>query len=147
MLEKTDIPINNILPTHCERTKNIFEQAINFAKQGGNIYLTAGQSGKIGDTASQVYHDLNEGVEIDKVTISSDGRGIQPIFNESMQCLGFTYTMPYAIHEEIKVMINEFKIRIEDAISIATINVAKRLGIDDVKGTIKRNADTDIQIF
>jgi len=147
LVEKSDVPVNNVLPTHVGRSKEVLIEAIKFAKDGGNIDLTAGQSGIPGDTASQVAYALECGVSPERITISSDGCGSQPVFNEAKQCIGLTYTLPNAIHEEVKIMVNDYAIPVEKVISFITINVARIMGLQGRKGEISIGADADIVIW
>jgi len=40
LVKETEIPIGQFLPTHVNRDRELFEQAIDFARMGGNIDLT-----------------------------------------------------------------------------------------------------------
>lgn len=146
LMEKSDVPVNNILPTHVGRCEKVFEEAIGFAKAGGNIDITAGQSGSPGDTAAQAAYALERGVAPEHITISSDSCGSQPVFNEAKQCIGLTYTMPHVLHDEIKIMIDNFDIPLEQAISFLTQNVARIIGMQGRKGVLCEGADADIII-
>lgn len=147
LAEESDVPINNILPTHVGRSKEVLLEAIKFAKDGGNMDITAGQSGIPGDSASQVAYALECGVSPDRITISSDGCGSQPVFNEVKECIGLTYTLPNVIHEEIKVLIEKYSLPVEIAISFITSNVARIMGLKGHKGEICVGADADIVIW
>lgn len=147
LIENSDVPIKNILPTHVGRSEELFMEAINYAKCGGNIDITAGQSGIVGETARQVALAIEQGVSVERITISSDAFGSQPVFNEAKECIGMTYTIPNVIHKEISIMIEDYKIPFEDAISLATKNVAKIMGLQGRKGEISKGADADIIIW
>ena len=47
-MEETEIPISQFLPTHANRTSELFEASIAFAKMGGTIDFTASEDPDFG---------------------------------------------------------------------------------------------------
>ena len=43
IVEETEIPITQFLPTHANRTPELFEACVAFAKRGGTIDFTASE--------------------------------------------------------------------------------------------------------
>ena len=75
-LERTSIPPKTFQPTHVGRNANLLEDAFKFAKMGGTIDLTCGESeSKFHSVADAVKKAKKEGVPMEKVTMSSDGQG------------------------------------------------------------------------
>lgn len=147
LLEYSDVPIKNILPTHVGRSQELFEEAIDFALKGGNIDITASQNGVIGDAGKQVKYAISKGVGIERITISSDAHGSQPKFDENGLCIGLSYTTPNLIHEEIKMITSELDIPLEEALKLVTSNVARIMGLKSSKGTIQKSGDADILVL
>ena len=77
MLEQSDIPIGNLLPTHMGRTDALFAQGLELIKKGGNIDLTAGD----GEAAQRIFEAEKQGIDLESITVSSDGYGSQPRFD------------------------------------------------------------------
>lgn len=80
-------PIQHISPTHVGRTKELFEQAIEFAKLGGIIDITTGAS-KYTDPHQSVLYALEKGASIDNITFSSDGHAGLTKFNDHKEAIG-----------------------------------------------------------
>ena len=82
-VRETEIPFSQFLPTHIGRNAALFESALEFAKAGGTIDFT----GSLDDDDAVPVHRgiprlLDAGVSDDHFTISSDGQGSLPIFND-----------------------------------------------------------------
>lgn len=148
--EQSDTNLMKILPTHCGRNENTFQNAVAYSKLGGNFDLTADAAvlaEQNGGAARWVSRALALGVDISQITISSDGYGSQPIFNEKMECIGMTYTRCNIIHEELVRMVQQEKIPLETALCTITSNVAARMGLTGKKGEIIPGADADLVVL
>ena len=148
LIMRTDIPISFILPTHCGRNIQLFKQAIEFAKIGGNIDLTANQGNQLGKNAAELIHfALQEGVSIESITVSSDAYGSQPHFDENMNYLGMTFIKPGTLLEEFRSMVLEENLAMDQAIKVLSTNVAKRMGLENKKGYLSTSYDADIVVM
>jgi beta-aspartyl-dipeptidase (metallo-type) len=83
MVKETEIPIGQLLPTHLNRTRVLMQHAIEFAKMGGNIDITASGRDLHFDPiiVEAVRMALAAGVSVDQISISSDSNGSMPIFD------------------------------------------------------------------
>lgn len=147
MLDNTNIPRKNILPTHVGRTPELFREAIQYAKEGGFIDLTASHEGAEESAASQIRVALAEGVSVEALTISSDAYGSRPIFDEKGDLIRVSYTQSMILFEEFVRMIREENISMEVALRIVSSNVAARMGLETVKGQLKVGWDADIVVL
>lgn len=148
--EMSDTNLNKILPTHCGRNERTFGDAIFYSQQGGNFDLTAdspADAAKSGGAARLVSKALEQGVDIEKITISSDGYGSQPRFNEKMECIGMTYSRCNTVHDELCRMVQQERIPLETALRPVTSNVAARMGLTGVKGVVAPGADADLVVW
>ena len=143
-LTHSDIPISKLLPTHVSRTKELLNEAVRFAKLGGTIDFTAGDDG---GTAKSIHYALEQGVDIARITMSSDACGSIPRFDQEGRCTGLTYTLPSILHTELLRLIREYKLPLEDALKLLTLNPAEVLGISDRKGAIAKGLDADLIIY
>ncbi len=141
LVEEHEFPIANISPTHVGRTKELFEQAIDFAKLGGMIDLTTGAS-KYTDPYKAVLYALEKGVSIDKMTFSSDGNAGLDKLDEQGNLIGFRRAPINQNYLQVKALINHSEVKIEDAIKLITANPATNLGLKN-KGVIKVGCDAD----
>ena len=139
LIENSDYPIDMFIPTHLNRNKNLFHQAIEFANNGGNIDLTAGQSSETGYSVPDAMELLiKEGVSIDRVTVSSDGNGSIPPngIGKALQ-----------LFEDIRLCIVDRNLDITSVLKTVTENVAKRIKLYPQKGTLSEGSDGDVLVI
>jgi beta-aspartyl-dipeptidase (metallo-type) len=141
LVQEYEFPIAQISPTHVGRTKELFDQAIEFAKLGGMIDLTTGAS-KYTDPYKAVLYALEKGASIDKITFSSDGNAGLDKLDENGNLIGFRRAVINQNYLQVKELINHGQVKMEDAIKLITINPAINLGLKN-KGTIKVGSDAD----
>lgn len=150
MLSYSDVPVGNILPTHCSRNMSLFEAACEYAEKGGNFDLTAASAEETQEdhfAAFYVHKALEKGVDISRITISSDSYGSQPVFDSSRNCIGITYAKGPQLLEELKRMIRFYRIPVDQALRTITGNAAMRLGRAGIKGVIAPGADADLVVL
>ena len=82
LVQKHEFPIAHISPTHVGRTKELFEQAIEFAKLGGTIDITTGAS-KFTEPYKAVLMALENGAPLKNITFSTDGHAGLRKINEN----------------------------------------------------------------
>lgn len=149
IIKNTEIPIEQFSPTHLnKKDEELFRQVVEFGKIGGYIDLTAGVSGEEKSSQSiipgkAIKRLLKNGVSIEKITISSDGNGSLPKFNEKKEFVGMSIASVSSLHEEFINMVKEENISIEEAIHVTSTNIAKHLKLDK-KGEIRVGKDADI---
>ena len=145
IVENYEFPIEHISPTHVGRTKNLFEQAIIFAKMGGMIDITTGAS-KYTDPYKSVVYALDNNVSIDNITFSSDGNAGLDRLDDNNNLVGFR-SAPF--DKNLEEVINLHKlggVAFEDSLKLITSNPAKNLGLKS-KGHVKNNFDADLCFF
>ena len=142
IIENYEFPIEHISPTHVGRTKDLFDQAITFAKMGGMIDITTGAS-KYTDPYKSVLYALDNNVSIDNMTFSSDGNAGLDKLDENNNLVGFKSAPFDKNFEEVINLHKHGGIPIEDALKLITSNPAKNLGLKN-KGQVKVNSDADL---
>ena len=145
IVENYEFPIEHISPTHVGRTKDLFEQAIIFAKMGGMIDITTGAS-KYTDPYKSVLYALENNVSIDNITFSSDGNAGLDKLDDNNNLVGFK-SAPF--DKNLEEVINLHKlggVPFEDSLKLITSNPAKNLGLKS-KGHVKNNFDADLCFF
>jgi beta-aspartyl-dipeptidase (metallo-type) len=137
-------PIEHISPTHVGRTKELFEQSIEFAKLGGSIDITTGAS-KFTDPYKCAIQAFEAGIDFSLVTFSTDGNAGLDKKDEKGNVIG---TKP----ADIGANLEQFKALVksgfpeEESIKVVTSNPAKNVGLKS-KGFIKLGFDADFCIF
>ncbi|MGL5730316.1 MAG: amidohydrolase family protein, partial [Bacteroidales bacterium] len=127
------------------RTENLFNQAIEFAKLGGMIDISTGGT-KFTEPYKAVLQALNNGVELNKMTFSSDGNaGVRRIDPQTGMD---TYTLAplhLNLQQTIK-LITDGGLHPKDAFKLVTENAAKVMKLKN-KGFIKAGFDADFCFF
>ena len=90
---------------------------------------------------------LRSGAAPECITISSDGCGSQPRFNEKGECIGLDYTSPKVLLIELKNCVFKEEIPLETALMFLTSNPAHVIAKDGVKGCIAEGADADLVVL
>lgn len=147
-----EIPKTQIIPTHVNRNKRLFKEAVEWAKQGGIMDITSSVSPESGSSHSvksseAVKQALEAGVNIENITMSSDGNGSMPIFDEAGNNIGVGVASQISILNEFRDMVQKENIAITDAIKIITSNIAKFTKLYPRKGCLANNSDADILVL
>jgi beta-aspartyl-dipeptidase (metallo-type) len=145
LVEEHEFPIENISPTHVGRTKELFDEAIRFAKMGGMIDITTGAS-QYDKPHKSVLYALDQGASIDMMTFSSDGNAGLDRLDENGNFIGFRKAPIDQNWLQTKALIETGKVDISDALKLITSNPAKNLGLKN-KGTIAIGADADFCVL
>lgn len=149
-LKETEIPITQFLPTHVNRNPELFEECVYYAKDGGYIDFTGSEDPDFWEeTDGEVRFSkglkrlLEEGVNQNNFTLSSDGQGSMPIFNEKKEYVGIGIGKSTSLIKAIKECVFRENIPLETALRAITSNPAKILKLER-KGKIEANMDADL---
>ncbi|UAL48378.1 beta-aspartyl-peptidase [Sutcliffiella horikoshii] len=151
VIEKTDIPIRQFLPTHINRNRELFAAGIEHAKKGGYVDFTTSSIAKFleqGETKCSVglKEMLDQGVPIEQITFSSDGQASLPEFDENGEFIGLQLGRVTSLFKEVKDAILEEGVLPADALKVITENPAKVLRLAS-KGTLEAGKDADLVIL
>lgn len=144
LVEKSDFPLEMFIPTHLNRNKALFSQALEYGKRGGKIDLTAGETDDAGFSVSSAVQRLLEGgIPIGNISVSSDGNGSIPPKEGGRTGVGSARKL----FDDIRECVLEKGISMADALKLVTSNVARILAIHPRKGTLAPGSDADILIL
>lgn len=147
-LERTSIPIKTFHPTHVGRSKELQADAFKFAKMGGYIDITCGQAqGKTQSVAASLRAAKEQGVPMDKVTISSDGQGSWSNYDADGNLTEIGVSNVNTMYKQFVYEVQEEKLSIEEALSFVTINVAKAMEFYPQKGVVWEGSDADVLVM
>lgn len=150
-VEKTEIPFSQFLPTHVGRNPRLFEEAVEYARNGGFVDFTTStteqflQEGEV-KCSKGLKIMLEWGVNPSHITFSSDGQGSLPDFDEKGNFKGLTVASCSSLFEEVKDAVREEKIDMAVALKVITSNPADLLKLHG-KGYIKEGKDADMVIL
>lgn len=148
VVEKTDLPITSFYPTHINRTEKLFNQGLTFAKNGGVIDFTASTvpeflaEGEV-KAARAVRRALEAGVSPKNVTMTSDGQGSLPSFDENGKFSGLKVARVGELYQAVREAIVEEGVDPESVLRTVTKTPADTLKLHG-KGTVEVNQDADL---
>lgn len=136
LLARTDLPMDMFVPTHINRSEQLFREGIKYLKSGGRIDLTAGETNGV------AVHDAlarlqKMSLDLTRVTVSSDANGSIP---------GGGVSPIQALFDDIKSCIFLDDMAPEVAFRFVTENVAQCLKLYPTKGALQEGSDADILI-
>ncbi|MFW6027132.1 MAG: amidohydrolase family protein, partial [Candidatus Woesearchaeota archaeon] len=147
LLKKTDIPIFYLRPTHVGRLS--LNDQLKFNKLGGYLDYTAIpiETNASRATSDKINQLIINGGRKDKITISSDGNGSFPVWDENDNLISFKKGGLENNFNIIKELVNKYKYNLEDVLPFVTKNIAESLRISNRKGIIQEGADADILLL
>lgn len=150
VIEETEIPATQFIPTHVNRNAMLFEKAIGYAKKGGTVDFTGNEDIDYWETVCDevrvcrgIKRMLDEGLSSDLFTISSDGQGSLPLFSKEGEFLGMGMGKSSCLLKEVRECIEKESIPPEVAFKAITSNPAKVLCLKN-KGRIACGMDADL---
>lgn len=149
-IRETEIPITQFLPTHINRSPELFEDCLEYAKSGGFVDFTGSEDPEFWEEqdgevrfSKGLRRMLESGVSQDNITLSSDGQGSLPIFNEKKEYVGIGVGKSTCLLKSIKDAVFNEKLPLETVLRVVTSNPAKILKLKN-KGRIEKGFDADL---
>ncbi|HSM17037.1 MAG TPA: beta-aspartyl-peptidase [Gemmatimonadales bacterium] len=147
-LERSEVPARVFNPTHVNRRRALFEEALELAQRGCTIDVTAfpvaeGEDAWSAAQALTLY--LERGLPRDRITLSSDAGGSLPTFDESGRMTGMDVGEPRALAATLRELLRMGH-ALEVVLPAFTTNAARLLRLSG-KGVIDVGADADIVIL
>lgn len=150
VIHETEIPASQFLPTHVNRNAGLFDAGVELAKEGLTIDFSGNEDIDFWETICDevrvckgIRRMLDLGISSDRFTISSDGQGSLPVFNEQGEFQGIGIGKASSLLKEVRECVQKEGIPLEIAIKAITSNVASVLKLG-TKGRLKPGFDADI---
>ena len=144
-LDQSELPPRVFNPTHVNRRKALFEEAIALARRGCSIDITAfpvGDGADAWSAADALVRYLDSGAPRDRVTISSDAGGCLPCFDAQGRVCSMDVGHSGALVDTLRELLAR-GIALQDVLPAFTSNVAGLLRLPG-KGRIAVGADADL---
>ena len=143
LFEATDdrtLPASQLLPTHISRNERLLAEGMRWIEErGGSIDFTAGK-----ETAS-LLKPLSEQKHWSNVTVSSDGLGSFPVFNEERECIRVDVAPVTGLMEVFKQLVLDKGLDIPRALLPFTQTPSRFFGLEpDGSGTIRKGGRADL---
>ena len=145
-LERPGIVHRQFLPTHCNRSQPVFDEAKQYGLNG-YVDITCSSYPHFKDIEikpSLAFAQLLEsGVPLGHITMSSDAGGSLPRFDNNGHSTEISYGKPVSLLNEVLDIIDGKEANVEAALATVTTNVASILGLNS-KGEIAPGKDADL---
>ena len=144
-LAESELPARVFNPTHVNRRRALFDEAVELARAGCTVDLTAFpvQPGEDAYTAAEgLTRYLASGAPADRVTVSSDAGGCLPCFDADGRVCSMEVGTAGALLETLRALLAG-GLPLEQALPPFTSNPAQLLRLPG-KGVIAAGADADL---
>eukprot|EP00164_Ancoracysta_twista_P017140 GFYU01029092.1.p1 GENE.GFYU01029092.1~~GFYU01029092.1.p1 ORF type:complete len:261 (-),score=61.08 GFYU01029092.1:55-837(-) len=146
VVEATEIPITQFHPTHTSgRGEPLLSQARQWVADGGVVDMTADDKGN-NATISALVQWRAAGVDLSRVTVSTDAYGSYPTFNSEGVLVGYTVGHPDTLLKTIQTLVLKHQWPLQDALALFTTNTATFLSFAG-KGVVEAGADGDLVVL
>ena len=147
---RTGIPRDRLVATHVNRNPELWRQAIDYAKAGGSVDVTALQRASAGHPhavppARAIRDAIAAGVPTERLTLSTDSGAAYPALDAAGQVRGQTMAGPDAILDTIRDLVQQ-GLSWGSAVTCATQAPAELLGLMR-KGRIETGRDADLLVL
>jgi beta-aspartyl-dipeptidase (metallo-type) len=147
-LERSELPAAVFNPTHVNRRKALFEEALALARAGCTIDITAfpvGEGEDAWSAAAALSRYLSAGLPPEQVTVSSDGGGCLPSFDAEGRVIAMEVGRPAALAGTLKELL-ECGQPLERVLPAFTANPARLLRLHR-KGHLVSGSDADLVVL
>jgi beta-aspartyl-dipeptidase (metallo-type) len=147
-LKNTELPAAVFNPTHVNRRKALFEEAMALTREGCTIDITAfpvEEGEDAWSAADALTRYLGKGLPPALVTVSSDGGGCFPNFDKDGRVVSLDVGRPSAMAETLKELLARGE-PLERVLPAFTSNAARLLMLSR-KGRLTAGADADLVVL
>ena len=149
VIRRSELKATQFLPTHCNRNDYIFEDAKAYGKEG-YVDITASSYPFFPEyeikPSKAIVQLVEAGVPLEHITMTSDGCGSLPDFDEQGRLVKLVSGEPASILTELAAAVQEEGMPLELALKVVTSNVADILKLER-KGRIAPGLDADVVVL
>lgn len=148
ILDETELPARVFFPTHVNRKTRLFDEALDLARRGSTVDVTAfpvdeGEDAYAAEDAIERY--LASDAPKSRLTVSSDGGGCLPTFDAEGRLAKMDIGRASALAETLATLLDRGH-PLEAVLPIFTSNVADILRLP-TKGRLKPGAAADLVVL
>lgn len=151
LLSQTEIPPEQVIPTHVNRRPELLEEAAEYARMfDAPIDVTAFDDA-CGDHEASAYNAIRAllagGVPLERITASSDCNGSLPEFDARGDYAGMRVAGNGALLADWQRLVHDGVLPLEQALALIGANVARVLGLQRRKGRLAPGFDADVTLL
>lgn len=148
-LNETELPPRTFHPTHVNRRRALFEEALDLVKRGITIDVTAfpdddGSDDEVA-AADAVLRFIDSGLPTERLTISSDGGGCLPHFDSNGELLRMGFATSQSLADLLKQLLDK-GLGLAQIAPFFTLNPAQYLRLQR-KGMVRVGFDADFALL
>jgi beta-aspartyl-dipeptidase (metallo-type) len=147
-LDISEIPARVFHPTHVNRKRRLFEEALEVARRGVTIDVTAYpvEKGEDAWSAEDAFERfMATGIARERFTVSSDGGGCLPVFDSDGRVTHMDVGAPDMLAATLRMLLHRGH-ALETVLPILTSNPARLLRLEN-KGHLREGADADLIVL
>jgi len=147
-IDQSELPPAVFNPTHVNRKRGLFEEAMALAERGSTVDVTAFPvaDGEDAWPAGQaLVRYLDAGLPPERITVSSDGGGCLPVFDEDGRVAAMDVGSPAALGDALAALIRCGQ-PLERVLPAFTSNPARLLRLER-KGRLAAGSDADLVVL
>jgi beta-aspartyl-dipeptidase (metallo-type) len=151
IIEETEIPPTQFLPTHINRNPELFAEGIAFAQAGGLVDFTTSsvpafiEDGEV-PCSRGLRLMLGAGVNVSQITFTSDGQGSLPVFDANGRFERLGVGRVTSLFAAVREAVIDEGVPLETALQVITSNPARILKLRG-KGRLAAGADADVTLL
>ncbi|MGM0701684.1 MAG: beta-aspartyl-peptidase [Pseudomonadota bacterium] len=150
LLTETEIPAEQVIPTHVNRHHALLEEAADYALAfKASVDVTAFD--EVGEKDISAFEAvarlLDHGVPAERITMSSDCNGSLPEFDAQGGYIGMRVARNTALIGDWQRLVRENVLPLELALGLIGANVARVLGLEAHKGRLAVGFDADVTLI
>ncbi len=151
LLDETDLPTTQFLPTHINRARPLWDEAVAFALAGGTIDITAGIAPAHGfptalKPSEAIVEALARGVPPEHLTMSSDANGNMIQRDAAGRVTGVVTQSMRWLFDEFRDLVRAHGVPLQTALLPFTTNPARCFALQG-KGRLAVGADADLLLL
>ena len=146
-LDSAEIPARVYNPTHVNRRRALFDEALELAARGSTIDVTSfpvgpGEDALAAEDAVECY--LEADLPRERITVSSDGGGCLPVFDGEGRVTSLDVGRPASLMGTLTALLERGR-SMADVLPAFTLNVAQLLRLPS-KGRLRPGGDADLAL-
>ncbi len=145
---ETEIPITQVVPTHCNRNPRLLAEAVAHVAAGGYADLTAGLERHGGGVSiGEAIRRFREAdAPLARVSVSSDANGSLPVFDARGNLVGMGVASQRELRAAFREVVREGVVDLPTAVRLFATNAAAMYRLPG-KGRIAAGADADLLLL
>ncbi|MBU0936174.1 MAG: beta-aspartyl-peptidase [Spirochaetes bacterium] len=147
----SELPFDQFIPTHCNRNLQLFAEALDWLRIGGNVDFTASSNESILEdgelsAAAALFQVHAAGLSLERVSITSDGQGSLPVFDSQGRLSGLDVGNCGSLFAALREAVQQFGLPLESVLPVLSANPARMLKLAG-KGRLQAGMDADLLLL